>query len=257
MRLLSNIIKSSRVVERSVVSSEDKSLGNTGLKEELLEEAKEEYEKIILAAKEEAREIIDSAYEEYEDRLSLAYERAKEIFSNSEKKGYDKGFISGKDRGFKEGYQKGYEEGKKDSEILIKEALEIKNSYIAKRNSMLIELEQDIIHLVITIYEKVLNKKIEEDKELIVSLVLNGIENLEISEKLTIIISQEDFDIVDKSRDIILAKASLIDELDVRINSNMEKGDCILETSKGSVDVSINNQLDEVKDLLISILSNE
>lgn len=122
---------------------------------------------------------------------------------------------------------------------------------------MLKDLEEDIIQLVITIYEKVLNKKAEEDEELIVSLILNGIDNLEISERLTIIISQEDYDMVNKSKDIILAKASLIDELDIRINSDMEKGDCILETSKGSVNVSIKNQLDEVRDLLISILNNE
>ena len=37
----------------------------------------------------------------------------------------------------------------------------------------------------------------------------------------------------------------------------MKKGDCILETSKGSVDVSISDQLREVKDLLTTILSNE
>ena len=37
----------------------------------------------------------------------------------------------------------------------------------------------------------------------------------------------------------------------------MKKGDCIIETSMGSVDVGINNQLDEIRDLLNNILSNE
>ncbi|WP_040354246.1 FliH/SctL family protein [Schnuerera ultunensis] len=254
---MSNIIKSFRVIEKNVVTDEKVDLENISLKEELLEEAKEEYEKIILEAEEEARKIVESAHEEYEDRLNLAYERAKNIFNKSEREGYDKGFKVGRDEGNKEGYATGYGEGKKESERLIKEALNIKYDYIEKRNRMLKDLEEDIIQLVITIYEKVLNKKAEEDEELIVSLILNGIDNLEISERLTIIISQEDYDMVNKSKDIILAKASLIDELDIRINSDMEKGDCILETSKGSVNVSIKNQLDEVRDLLISILNNE
>ncbi len=257
MKLLSNIIKSSKVIEKSLVSEKNIDLENIALKEELLEEARERCDEIISRAEEKAREIIDFAHEEYEERLNQAYEKSKNIFNRFEKEGYEKGFKAGQDEGYKEGYEIGYGEGKSESEVLIKEALEIKDNYIKKRNRMLKELEEDIILLVISIYEKVLYKKVEEDKELIISLVLNGIDNLEISEKLTIIVSSEDFHIVNESKDIILAKASLIDELDIKMNSSMEKGDCILETSRGSVDVSLKNQLKEVKDLLKSILSNE
>ena len=63
--------------------------------------------------------------------------------------------------------------------------------------------------------------------------------------------------ITSPSKYLIEAKASLIEKLDIRVNSDMGKGDCVLETSKGSVDVSIDNQLDEVKELLTRILNNE
>ncbi len=49
----------------------------------------------------------------------------------------------------------------------------------------------------------------------------------------------------------------MVDEIDIRINSDMIRGDCVLETSKGNVDVSINNQLKEIKDLLLTIMNNE
>ncbi len=139
---------------------------------------------------------------------------------------------------------------KKASEKLIKEALEIKNEYIEIRNNSLKKAEEDVIKLVIQIYEKVFYQKVEEDEELIVSLVLNGIDNLEISEKLIIIVSEKDYETIKKSKDIILAKASLIDELDIRVSSDMKKGDCMIETSMGSVDVGVNTQLQEVEDLL-------
>ena len=77
--------------------------------------------------------------------------------------------------------------------------------------------------MVIAIYEKVIYKKVEEDEELIVSLIANGIDNLEVSEKLTIIVSKEDYEMVNRFKDIILAKASLINDLEIRVNSNMEK----------------------------------
>mgnify|MGYP003799718107 CR=1 FL=1 len=256
MKSLSNIIKSTRVIESNIISKDEKD-AEIAIDDALLEEARERYEEIIINANKKSNDIINSAYEKSEEVLNDSYERAQEIFKDFEVKGYDKGHKNGYKEGYELGYEKGYKEGKKDSEGLISEALDIKQYYIEKRNRLLKDLEEDIIQLVISVYEKVLYEKVEEDEKLIISLILNGIDNLEISEKLTIIVSQEDYDVVEKSRDIILAKASLVDEIDIRINSDMVKGDCILETSKGNVDVSIHNQLEEIKDLLLTILSNE
>ncbi len=263
MKLLSNIIKSFRVIESDIVDrvdSKDQSQEQEAqdeIIEKLLEEARVKGEEIISKAEEEANKIIESAHKAYEDRLDIANEKAKKIYQESKEEGYDAGYEMGLEKGYKEGYEAGYKEGKEEANKLIEEALCIKNEYIKTRSNLLKELEQEIIQLVIAIYEKVIYKKVEEDEELIVSLIANGIDNLEVSEKLTIIVSKEDYEMVNRSKDIILAKASLINDLEIRVNSNMEKGDCILETSKGSVDVSIKDQLKEVKELLISILSDE
>lgn len=253
---MSNIIKSFRVVETSAIYKEEPKT-NIEIEKVSIEEAKQKYEEILLNAEKEAKKIIDLAYNESEKKLNQSYNRAKDIFEDAKNEGYKKGYELGKNSGYDEGYKVGYNEGKEESNKLISEALEIKNHYIDKRNNLLKDVEKDLIELVILIYEKVLNKKVNEDKELIVDLVLNGIDNLEISEKLTILVSQEDYHGVQKHKDKILAKASLIDDLDIRINTDMKKGDCILETSKGSVDVSVEKQLDEVEYLLKTILNNE
>lgn len=259
---MSNIIKSSRVIEEKIIPKEDlygkqNVVLNSDTEEVLLSEAKEKYMKIISDANKGAEKIIEDAYNEAEEKLNAVYEKSKKIFTNSKKDGYNEGYKDGKKEGYEQGYKIGYQEGKDASEKLIKEALEIKGNYIQLKSQLLRDAEKEIIELVIAIYEKVLYKKVDEDKELIISLVLNGIDKLEISEKLTIIVSQYDYEVVKNSKDLILAKASLIDELDIRVNSDMKKGDCMIETSMGSVDVGINNQLSEVKDLLNNILSNE
>ncbi|NLV89701.1 MAG: hypothetical protein GX021_10125 [Tissierellia bacterium] len=258
MRLLSNVIKSFRVVEVESVDPiiTDTSVDNKELEkilEDTLLKAKEEYESIIHDAKAESKKIIENAEVKYEEMINAAYTRAKEIMDQSKEEGYKEGY----ENGFSEGYDKGYKEGKEKSNILINEALEIKTHYLEKRNSLLKELEEDIIELVVSIYEKVINKRTEEDNELIVSLVLNGIKNLDLTDKLTIISSKEDYEILEMARQEILAKSSFISELEIKYDMSLEKGDCILETSKGSIDVSIKNQLEEVKELLTSILNNE
>ena len=207
MKSLSNIIKSFRVIETSPIS-EEKTVANTALEEAFIEEAREKYDEIILKAEEEAKKIVDVAYTESEEKLNQAYEESRAIFKKAETEGYNKGYELGKKKGFSEGYDLGYKEGKDASEKLITEALDIKNNYIKQKSTLLRDVEEDIIELVISIYEKVLYKRVEEDEDLIVSLVLNGIDNLEISEKLTIIVSNDDYEAVEKSKDMILAKAS-------------------------------------------------
>lgn len=259
---MSSIIKSFRVIETESVNSmtdpynEDEKIdGNIieSIIEEAKDKAKKEYEKIINDSKEESAKIIEEAENQKESMINSAYIRAKEVLEQSKEEGYSQGY----DDGYNDGYDKGYNEGKNKSDALIKEALEIKNGYLNKKENLLKELEEDIIELVINIYEKVINKKNEEDSEMIVSLVLNGISNLDLTDKLTIITSKEDFNILEMAKDEILAKASMISQLDIKYDVSLEKGDCILETSKGNIDVSLKNQLDEVKELLTTILNNE
>jgi len=254
---LSNIIKSFRVIKSDASHMENAYIKFNNIYKEIVEEAKKKGLEIVSKAQEKAEEILDSAYVEYEKQLNNAYERAKSIFDENKEKGYEEGFLLGREEGYESGYQKGYKEGKEKAEKLINEALEIKNSYISMRNKALKEAEKDLIELVITIYEKVLYEKVEEDEEYIISLILNGIEDLEIKEKLTVIVSKQDYEVVKKNEQIILAKASLIDSIEIKINSDMKKGDCVLETSKGNIDVSLRGQLSEIKDLLYTILNNE
>ena len=257
-----NIIKSFRVIQTEPSNNLNHSIQiDEEVKNKLIHEANLECEKIITEANEESKKIIEDSEKQRDLMIESAYERSKVIFNDSNNKGYNEGYNTGYEEGYElglsQGYDKGYNEGKIISEGLIKEALEIKNQYINKKDSLLNELEVDIIELVMSIYEKIINDKVQEESDTIIALVLNGIQNLDITDKLTIIVSKEDFDILEMSKDIILAKASMISELVIRYDISFKKGDCILETSKGNIDVSIQNQLDEVRELLTTILNNE
>lgn len=233
----------------------DESLIKQAKKEykEILNKAKIESEEILKKAKKQKENIIEDGEKKKESLLQNAYERSKNILEKSREDGYKVGY----DEGLESGYSEGYKEGKVNSDKLIKEALEIKQGYFNDRKNALNKLEQDVIQLITEIYEKIIRKKTEEDSDLIVSLVLNGIENLDVTDKLTIITSREDYDILEMSKDIILAKVSMISDLDIKYDATMEKGDCILETPKGNIDASLRNQLSEVKEILYSVLNNE
>ena len=255
---MSNVIKSFRVVEKESVEEAVKQVENTDnmdniIKSVLLNEAKTEADVIIKIAEERSRQILSEIEEQRIIIINSAQEQSHDILEEARKLGYNEGY----EKGYNKGFQKGYDEGKLVSDDLITESLKIKEEYITRRNKLLKELENDIIQLVINIYEKILDKEIEEGDDTITSLVLNGIKNLDPTDKLTIIVSKEDYPKLEESKDQILANASLINELDMKYDINLSKGDCILETAKGSIDISIRDQLEEVKELLNTILNNE
>ena len=223
----------------------------------LLQEARAEADILVKIAEERSKQILKEVETDRSNIINEAYDQSKQILEDAKEAGYSEGYEKGFEEGLSEGFNKGYEDGKVVSDKLIKESLEIKEDYITKRNSLLEELEKDIIQLVIEIYEKILDKEIKEDDSTVVSLVLNGIKNLDPTDKLTIIVSKDDFHIIEESKDEILAKASLINELEIKYDINLSKGDCILETSKGSIDISIKDQISEIKQLLNTILNNE
>lgn len=259
---MSNIIKSFRVIEREPIEQVNSiDIEENIIKEVLLYEARIEAEMIIKIAREQSKVILEDQYKliideaeaKKEKLINSAYEKSIEILEDAKESGYKEGYANG----HSEGYEKGYSEGKYISDNLINEALEIKNGYIDTKTNLLKELEEDIIELIINIYEKILGNVIDEDMNMITSLVLNGIQNFDPTDKLTIRVSKEDFNILESSRDKILAKASLIKELEIKYDINLEKGDCILETAKGNIDLSIKDQLTEVRELLTTILNNE
>ncbi len=267
---MSNIIKSFRVIEDSSkriekVENKDNDSRNIELRSEMIiEEAEKEAGKLLGQKKLEASKILEQAEEtknklitdakkEVENLIEEAEMESISIKKDSQQEGYEKGHLEG----YNIGYEEGYTNGENKAGNIIEESLVIKEEYKKKKQNAIKEAEADIIKLVTNIYEKVLGQKLEHDENLIVELVANGIKNLDPTEKLTIITSEEDYDILQKHKARILAEASLIDKLEMKYDINLEKGDSILETPKGNVDLSIKKQMEEVKALINKILNNE
>lgn len=243
---MSNIIKSSqiRIIDTSLVNSTEIEGRKLGLEDKIVE-AKSAANDIIEKAKNEAENIILRASQEAEKVLEDTHSQVKNIFD------------SAKEDGYKKGLEKGYTEGKKISDKLIEEANEIKKNYLKEREAVLSNIEKDIIYLVISLCEKIINQKLENDKEAIVSIILKGINSLNIKENLIIKVSKEDYDIVEMSKQRILAMANLVEDIEVRVDSTLSKGSCIIEGLKGNVDVSVDLQIEEMKKLLTTLLNSE
>lgn len=242
---MSNVIKSYQVVEEKAIVNDNVKTEGKKTYEKIIKDAWEKHDEIINKAKQKAESIITEARENADIIMEKTYKKSQIIIEESKQKGYE------------EGYKKGYEEGCITAEKIIEEANSIKREYLRNKAEYLKQLEKDIIELVVNISEKIINQKMDDDKEVIISVILKGLENLLVSDKVIIRVSKDDYDIVELAKERLLAEASLIEDIEIKIDNKLEKGGCIIETERGSVDVSIKTQIEAMRKTLKDILNRE
>lgn len=249
---MSRVIKSSFISENLDTEKESGKYNNidlekqlSNLKKEIIKSTEIEKEKILDDAKIKSNNIVNEANKQAENLLAETYDKSTIIIEEY------------KEKGFKKGYDEGFKEAKEKSELLIEEAINIKNKNIKNKENMMINLEKDIIELVIDSCKEIMNRMYEDDREMILSIIQKGLDNLSNTKKIVIKTSKNDFDFLEMYKDKILSMANNIENIEIVTDKNLEKGGIILESLKGSVDVSIDTQLKELEIILKDLLDSE
>lgn len=199
-----------------------------------IQEAENEIQMRLQAADEEAKQII-----------AEAYDNAKEIYKNAREDGYQAGIAEG------------YQAGKKEADVLIDEALSIKEEVKESKKRMVQSLEADIVQLIIDTTEKIMNIKIEDTQETIIGLIKLGLEKCTYTESLIVRVSPMDYEYVMSAKKRILSLAENIDDIQIKQDAALGKGSCIIDTLSGSIDSGIETQFKQIKELFKELLESE
>lgn len=235
-------------IKTSEVDAAEDAEGGKKKKEDKLTEAERvrmETEKMIEEAAVEAREKVEDARIEHERIISDAYDTAKEIFEKAKEEGYN------------EGYENGLGEGKKAYDFEIEEALNIKNEALERYKLLLSGAEAEIIDLVISSVEKILNNTVEGDTDYIEGLVKSAIEKCAYTTDLTLRVSEKDYIHAVNIKNKILILVENLDDIIIKKDSSLSPGSCIIDTIAGSVDSSIWSQFEQIKDLFEDLLKGD
>ncbi|WP_099187225.1 FliH/SctL family protein [Tepidibacter mesophilus] len=197
-------------------------------------------------AMKEKNSIIETAHKEYENIINSANEKAELELDKYKQEGYQKGY----EEGFKDGQEKSIDKYK----LEIDKAISIKNDVIRWKKDQIDEIEKDIINLVINSVDKIIKIKLDEDDEIILNLIKEALNKLTFTEKLTVRVNVDDFEKVNSSRDKILAMAGNIDDIQIKVDKSLEKGDLIIDTNAGSINPSIKSQFKIVKEEFLSLI---
>jgi len=214
---------------------------------EIERRTKNESEKLLSNAKSEVDKRLQEANKQAQDIKKQTRQKAEESGKEEGfRKGKEEGLKIGKEEGYKKGYQDGISKGKDEYRDAIESIKKLANEVLSQRESVLQETESDLIELVISIAEKVINEKISKN-EVVYNNVKKALEYAINSESILVRINPEDLATLGKYREEFLTIVGESTSFEIIEDENIDKGGCVLDTNLGQIDARISSQMEVIK----------
>lgn len=239
--------KDGKPLEASGDPGADEESGFSSEKSEALEEQRDETE-------EEVRRILAEARQQAEELLSEARQQAEEEFETARAAGY------------RAGYSTGYEESRRRAEGECRMEFEkelhsfqedmrkaLKSVEEAKERCLRNYLDE-LKDCAIAIGEKVIQISLRSSGEVIRQMIISATEKLKKTAWVKIYIDKGDYDMMmEGDADIIDELSRLSDNIKFVVMDKEDNGNCIIEMPEEIVDVSVNTQIENIKDILENV----
>lgn len=168
--------------------------------------------------------------------------------------------------GLREGYEAGYQEGRQKAEAECRETLQstlatfqedmrqaLKSVESAKERCLRNYLDE-LKDCAVAVAEKVIHISLRSSGEVIKQMIISATEKLKKTAWVKIYIDKCDYDIMMESDAAILDELShLSDNIKFIVMDKEDRGNCIIEMPEEIVDVSVNTQIENIKDILENV----
>lgn len=190
----------------------------------------------------------------HHEQLSRDVEIAKE---EAARLGYEEGYQEGYQEGNEQGRIKGYQEGHLEALQVSEAELSVHKEELEKNYRKLeTELMDEVSNYkkalepkVALIIERLVRKLIgiqEVNRETILFLIRNGLEEVESYGDLIIRVSSFDIDYVQANRNLIIHELSESIQVEILKDPNLKENECIIETDMGTIDSSLGTQMERL-----------
>lgn len=254
---MSNIIKAeyvvvdkSKYIKNPITKSEQPETEVICKSKEDLYEIYNQREIILKEAKDEALKIINTAKRNAQTEIAECKKRGYED-------GYNAGIEIGKNKGYTEGYEIGKAKSSEDvnklNESKIEEITNMIEEIENEKQQIITRYEKGLSKLSIEIAEKILRRKIEDKDNLISGIIKNIIKDYRNVEWVKVYISsKDDFISVQADKDLLNELNKISNDVKIEVLEDLDEGSAIVETSEGIVDASIDTQLKNLKEMVLS-----
>lgn len=119
------------------------------------------------------------------------------------------------------------------------------------RDKIFRESEDEVIKLVMLVARKVIIREIAENRTILAGIVQNALAGLSAREEITVRINPDDYLLVTSGRGELLQNELLNERLLLKPDPSVSAGFCFVDTVMGTVDASLDGQMDQIYRCLI------
>lgn len=205
---------------------------------------------IIKEAEEQAYKIINAAKKDAQAEIAECKKRAYED-------GYNAGMEVGKNKGYGEGYDLGQA---KVSEVLLeqnkeklKEIADMIKVIEYEKLDIISKHESELTKLSIEIAEKIIRNEIDKRDDIVLGIIKNVIKDYRNVEWIKLYISDKDSVVtIQADKKLLNELKKIAKDVKIEVVDELEKGSVIVESADGIVEASIDTQLKNLKEMVLS-----
>lgn len=215
------------------------------MKEQMLTDAREFAERQVREAAEEAERLLQNA----QDMISSWWEERREqdehLIEAVKAQAFQEGFEEGRERAEQEMQQR-IHDMMTEAQLVLSQAYEAKDQIIQEAEPFLVDLSCGIA-------EKVIDKELGEQPELVMSLIKKTLSRKREQGVITLCVSPAQFDFIHTAREELVLSIDSQAELQILPDATVRDRGCVIRSSFGSVDARIDTQLTELKKELLRL----
>lgn len=153
-------------------------------------------------------------------------------------------------RRLQEAFANGLAEGKNLAErglLNVFKALRTASEAIhTLREKVLRESEEELLNLIMMVARKVILREISQDRGILAEVVQNAIAGLSERDEIIVRLNPDDYALATTGRDDLLRKELMSDRMSLKPDPTVLAGCCMIDTDMGTINASIDAQLDEI-----------
>jgi flagellar assembly protein FliH len=158
--------------------------------------------------------------------------------------------LNAKAEGLREGERAGREQAAAELEPLMARLLRTIEDLSQTRDSFRREAEEDIVRLALGIARRVVHREVTMDGAVLIGVIRAALDKIGARELHRVLVSPADLPTISTG----LEAARLPRRIEVVPDVNLERGAVLFETIKGTLDASLETQLDEIERGLVDAL---
>lgn len=257
MTLLSKIFRSVQVSENKE-KIKPIQIKNLYVQEELDTEQSLSLE-TIMKEREKMMEEVEQEIVQKQATLSHEIEETNQYIEN-ERKAWEEQKLEFQKQAYDDGFTQGLEEGRQKAQSDMQEVLKTANATmkIAHENAAkyLQQQEQVILELGLRTAERIIGAKLEENEELFLSIVTRGLKEAREMKEIKLYVSPTYFALVSSNREELASLFPIDVPFMIFVDDEINDTDCFIETNHGRIVVSIDEQLQELRQKLVNMLDS-